>query len=79
MNLPDSLAAVDRRGAIVRRFDRDGASGIVVDFGPSAEATSVDVVGNTALVVTDDDQFEFELPEGANDVTVNNGMLTIVD
>ena len=38
---------------------------------------SLDVVGNTAIVVAGDRQFEFEIPADATEVTTNDGMLII--
>ncbi|WP_226482884.1 DUF7127 family protein [Natrinema amylolyticum] len=50
---------------------------IAVDFGPTGEKPSVDVVGETAIVTVGENQFEFDVPAGASDVTVNDGILTI--
>jgi len=60
---------------ITRRED-DGEESVVVDFGRGAEV-SLDIVGETAIVVADDRQIEFEVPEEATDVTTNDGILTI--
>jgi hypothetical protein len=49
---------------------------LTVDFGADAHA-SVDVVGNTTIVVADDEQYEFEVPDEATEVTTNDGMLII--
>jgi hypothetical protein len=60
-----------------RRYQYDGRSVLAVDFGPGVEG-SVDLVGDTAIVVVDDDQYEFEVPEGiAARASVNNGILTV--
>lgn len=60
-----------------RRFEYDGQSVLVADFGPEAEG-SVDLVGDTAIVVVDDDQYEFEVPAGVvAHASVNNGVLTV--
>jgi hypothetical protein len=38
---------------------------------------TVDVVDNTAIVVVDGQQLEFDVPAEASEVTVNDGILTI--
>ena len=76
MNVPRALRSVDAYGAVIRRNEyRDGYT-IVVDFGTSREV-SVDVVDDTAIVVAGDHQFEFDVPDGAGTISVNNGVLTI--
>ena len=35
------------------------------------------VVADAAIVVADDQQFEFEVPASASEITVNDGILTI--
>lgn len=77
MRVPRTLRSVDHETAIVRAVSADGASEITVDFGASAGDLVVDVVGGTVIATTDDDQFEFDLPQDAEDVTANNGVLTI--
>ncbi|MCU4975259.1 hypothetical protein OB955_21390 [Halobacteria archaeon AArc-m2/3/4] len=77
MRVPQSLKDVDEHRAIVRTYEDDGGA-IVVDFGPASSELAVDIVGDT-VIVTDDEQVEFELPTGASDVTVNNGVLTITE
>ncbi len=77
MRIPKPLKHVDRSGAVVRTFEYDDDSVIAVDFGHEIDDLAVDVVGETAIVVTDDDQFEFELPPEASDVSARNGILTI--
>ncbi|MEF8840911.1 MAG: hypothetical protein V5A62_04705 [Haloarculaceae archaeon] len=60
-----------------RRYEYDGRSGLVADLGPSAEG-SVDLVGDTAIVVVGDDQYEFEVPAGVTTrASMNNGVLTV--
>ncbi|MDF9747389.1 DUF7127 family protein [Natrinema salsiterrestre] len=76
MKVPQSLRNVDQ-DAVVRTFDYDDGSVIAADFGNSAAEISVDVVGSTAIIVADGDQFEFELPPEASDVSARNGVLTI--
>ena len=77
MKVPESLQNADRHGAIVRTLEDDDRSAIVVDFGTDASDVSIDVVGDTAIAVMNGEQFEFELPPEASDVSVNNGVLTI--
>lgn len=55
----------------------NGESVIAVDFGPVAGKPSVDVVDGTAIVIVDEKQFEFDVPADADEVTVNDGILTI--
>lgn len=78
MELPGSLrlAADQRDDVTVSRREYPDETVVAVDFGPGVEAT-VDVVGGTAIVVAGDRQFEFEVPEGATDVSTNRGMLFI--
>jgi len=79
MEMPSELrdAAGDDEAIVVTEREYDGGSEIAVDFGPTAATPSVDIVGDTAIVVIGDRQFEFHVPEGARDVTVNGGVLTI--
>ena len=49
---------------------------IAVDFGPGVDA-ELDVVGDTAIVVAGDRQLEFEIPPEADEITTNDGVLTI--
>ncbi|MXV63002.1 hypothetical protein GS429_13170 [Natronorubrum sp. JWXQ-INN-674] len=77
MKVPKSLKNVDRDDIVVRTFRYDDGSVIAVDFGTGASDTEIDVVDATAIIVTGDDQFEFELPPEASDVSVHNGVLTI--
>ena len=62
---------------IGRRYEYRDRAGLVADFGAGAEG-SVDLVGDTAIVVVDDDQYEFEVPAGVTTrASVNNGVLTV--
>ncbi|AHG00626.1 hypothetical protein HALLA_19365 [Halostagnicola larsenii XH-48] len=79
MRVPKQLRDVDRHGATVRTYDYDDSAVIAVDFGVGAGDITVDVVDGTAIVVTGDEQFEFELPADASDVSVKNGILTITE
>jgi len=79
MEMPSELrdAAGDDETIVITEREYDGKSEIAVDLGPTAATPSVDIVGDTAIVVAGDRQFEFHVPEGASDVTVNGGVLTI--
>ena len=59
----------------VSRFEYDDSVVLAADFG-YVESSSVDVVGNTVIVVVDDDQFDIELDDTAR-AFMNNGVLTI--
>lgn len=78
MEAPRQLrSAADQQDDVTITYrDYDDENVIVVDFGPGVEA-SLDVVGDTAIVVAGDRQFEFEVPEEATDISVNDGMLII--
>lgn len=80
METPHQLrsAANEQDDVTITRREYEEENVITVDFGPGVEA-SVDVVGDTAIVVAGDRQFEFEIPEGATEVTTNDGMLIITE
>ncbi|QRV17056.1 DUF7127 family protein [Haloterrigena salifodinae] len=77
MKVPNSLKNVERDDAVIRTFEYDDGSVIAVDFGNAAADLEMDVLGSTAIIVADGDQFEFELPPEASDVSAKNGVLTI--
>ena len=77
MNVPEELREIDREKAIVREYERDGVAAIAIDFGPEASDLSVDDVDGTVIVVAGADQFEFELPDDVEEITTNNGVLTV--
>jgi hypothetical protein len=62
----------DRR---IQRYEYDDTPVLAVDLGPGTGG-SVDVVDGTAIVVVDDGQYEFEVPEGAK-AFIRNGVVTI--
>lgn len=74
---PELEAAAGDDGITVSNREYEGESIIAVDLGPLSGEPSVEAVGDTAIVTVDDEQFEFDLPAGASDVTVNDGVLTI--
>lgn len=73
--LRDAAGSQDEITVTTRSYDDESV--ISVDFGPAAGQPSLDVVGDTAIVVVGDSQFEFEIPNDADDVAVNDGILTI--
>ena len=77
MKVPNSLRNVDRDDIVVRTIDYGDGTLIAVDFGNSAADIEIDVVGSTAIIVADGEQYEFELPPEASDVSAKNGVLTI--
>ena len=72
MSLKQQLVAADFEW---RQFDHDDESGFVVDFGPE-EHSSADVVGDTVIVVTGGEQYEFDI-DGDAQVSMKNGVLTV--
>lgn len=79
METPTELKAIagKQEDVTISKREYDGDSVIAVDFGPVAGEPSVDVVGDTAIVVVDGKQLEFDVPTNATDVTVNDGILSI--
>lgn len=67
--------------AVVRHYEYDDEDLLVADFGhverASGHAGSVDLVDGTAIVVVDDEQYEFDVPEGASRGIMNNGIVTV--
>jgi hypothetical protein len=59
----------------VRHYEYDDEAVLVADFGP-AEG-SVDVVDGTAIVVVEDEQHEFSVPNGVDRAVMNNGVVSI--
>ncbi|WP_262177979.1 DUF7127 family protein [Haloarcula laminariae] len=61
----------------VRRFEYDDAVVLAADVGVSDD-TSVDVVDDTVILVTGDEQHEQPLPDDSDaHAFINNGILTI--
>ena len=79
METPPELeaAAGETTDITITNREYEDESIIAVDFGPTGETPTVDIVGDTAIVAIDGEQFEFAVPADANDVTVNDGILTI--
>lgn len=79
MNVPQTLRDAADRGIVVTTTEYDDGSVIAVDLGVPDGEVDVDIVDDTVIVVTGDQQFEFDLPAEATDVTENNGVLTITE
>jgi hypothetical protein len=61
----------------VREFDYGDVVTYAADLGVAGDA-SVDVVGDTVIVASDDAQYDFELPDdGEARAFMKNGVLTI--
>ncbi|PSP90849.1 hypothetical protein BRC90_00290 [Halobacteriales archaeon QS_4_69_34] len=71
----ESPQFAERIDGQLRRYEYDDAITYAADVGP--REASVDVVGETAIVVLDGEQFEIELPTGDATTAVTNGVLTI--
>ncbi|ELY92361.1 hypothetical protein C483_07898 [Natrialba hulunbeirensis JCM 10989] len=77
---PELEAAAGEQDEITitnRQYDEEQV--IAVDFGQVAGQPTLDIVGETAIVVIDEAQFEFGIPTDANEVKINDGILTIRD
>ncbi|WP_256299652.1 DUF7127 family protein [Haloarchaeobius salinus] len=74
MNIQD-FAAEDEQ--FVRQYVYDDASVVAVDLGDGFDAGSVDIVGDTVIVVgRGDEQYELDAP-GVSQAFIRNGVLTI--
>jgi len=62
--------------APLRRYEYDDAVVPAADVGISDDAT-VDVVDDTAIVVIDGEQYDFEIPAGEARAFIRNGVLTV--
>lgn len=72
MNLQEKL---EQRGIEVARRDRDDHHELIADFGPSTDIT-VDVVGDTVIVVADEETYDLEV-DGSAQAFIKNGVLTV--
>ncbi|ELZ00187.1 hypothetical protein C482_08943 [Natrialba chahannaoensis JCM 10990] len=80
METPPALEAAGEQDEITitkRQYDEEQI--IAVDFGQVAGQPTLDIVGETAIVVVDGTQFEFGIPPDATEVKMNDGVLTIRD
>ena len=68
------------REDIFRRYEYDGSVVFVGDLGAGADV-SVDIVGDTAIVVREtpegSDEREIELPDGSAKAFMKNGVVTV--
>ena len=78
MEAPQQLrtAAMEHEDVSITQRDVEGSNEITIDFGRGADA-KLDVVGDTAIVVAGDQQYEFEIPHDASEITTNDGILII--
>jgi len=78
MNI-NRFAESDER--VVREYEYDDGVVVAADLGPDAADADVDVLADTAIVVTgagaDESQLEIELPDGDAEVFMKNGVFTI--
>jgi hypothetical protein len=72
MNIKQNLTEQD---AEVRRYEYDDCIVLAADFGDT-DAASVDVVGDTVIVVVDGKQFDIEV-EGDAKAFIKNGVLSV--
>jgi hypothetical protein len=81
METPNELEEVagNQEAIEITERDYDDENVVAVDFGPAGGELTVDIVDDTAIVIVDGKQFEFEVPENASDVTINDGILTITE
>jgi len=61
---------------IVRRYEYDTETVVAADLGPDASEADVDVVGDTVIVVRDDDTLELNV-DGDAQAFMSNGVLTV--
>lgn len=59
----------------IRHYEYADSDVIVADFG--AVDGSVDVVDETAIVVVDNEQYEFSVPAGTASAVMNNGIVSV--
>lgn len=71
----------DRESQALRRYEYPDSYVVAVDLGVSEDAVSVDVLGETAIVVMEGDEgvreAEVDLPATGGAAAVNNGVLTV--
>jgi len=62
----------------VRRYDYDDEWVIAADLGVDGDRLDVDVVGETAIVLVDEETaMEFDIPGSVESVDTNNGVLVV--
>ncbi|MDJ1431593.1 Hsp20/alpha crystallin family protein [Halostagnicola sp. A-GB9-2] len=64
---------------LARKYEYEDGSVIAIDLGTSVPEPSVDLVDGTVIIVSGDEQYEFDLPVEENDADtfIRNGVLTI--
>lgn len=67
---------LDRVPARTDRYDYQDHTVFAIDLGPTTSPT-VDIVDHTAIIVTNDDQHELDLPDGEVEAINKNGIITI--
>lgn len=74
MRIDQQFAAADIE---VSQREYDDRVVLAADFGPAADAT-VDVVGETVIVVAEDEQYEFEVGDEVDaEASLHNGVMTV--
>jgi len=63
-------------GIAVTQYEQGETVGLVADVGAGSDATA-DIVGDTAIVVVDGEQHEFDVPAGEGTARANNGVVTV--
>lgn len=76
MRLPQQ--SINNHEPYVTNYEYSDHQLIVADFGPTV-TTSIDIVDDTVIIVTESNQHEFDLPEDMEnaEVTNNNGIVSI--
>lgn len=65
----------EQEGAVAQ-YEYDDEIVLVADIGPGTDG-SVDVVDRTAVIVVNEKQYEFDIPEGDAQAFIKNGVVTI--
>lgn len=69
---------LDERDVFVRRYEYDTSIVYAVDLGRGT-AASVDVIDNTAMIIPENsqEQYEIDVPAGTVEAFIKNGIVTI--
>ena len=68
----------DRDGDALRRYEYDDSVVYAADIGTESDETAVDVVDGTVMIVSGDEQADFEISEsGTAEAIIKNGVLTV--
>lgn len=80
MEAPAQLRSVadEQEDVTFARRDYDSEQVIAIDFGPGVDAT-LDIVGDTAIVIAGDQQYEFDRPPESVEMTTNDGILVLTE